>query len=246
MESMSKSKKNVIDPESIINTFGADSARWFMLSDSPPEKDINWSESGINGAWKICHRIWTLINTNKKHFETEFNVSDTEFSGKSLNLIRLIHQNLDQITKSIERFQMNVAIAKVFEMVNAISKFEITNKHDVASIKESLEILVRVIEPMVPHLAEECWSLLNNKKSLSDEPWPKVNLSYLTRDEVNVVIQINGKRRGEVIVSKDASEEDVWNEIKNIKNINDALHKKNIIKSIYVPNRILNVVIENE
>ena len=246
MESMSKSKKNVIDPESIINTFGADSARWFMLSDSPPEKDINWSESGINGAWKICHRIWTLINTNKKHFETESNVSDTEFSGKSLNLIRLIHQNLDQITKSIERFQMNVAIAKVFEMVNAISKFEITNKHDVASIKESLEILVRVIEPMVPHLAEECWSLLNNKKSLSDEPWPKVNLSYLTRDEVNVVIQINGKRRGEVIVSKDASEEDVWNEIKNIKNINDALHKKNIIKSIYVPNRILNVVIENE
>ena len=246
MESMSKSKKNVIDPESIISTFGADSARWFMLSDSPPEKDINWSESGINGAWKICHRIWTLINTNKKHFETEFNVSDTEFSGKSLNLIRLIHQNLDQITKSIERFQMNVAIAKVFEMVNAISKFEITNKHDVASIKESLEILVRVIEPMIPHLAEECWSLLNNKKSLSDEPWPKVNLSYLTRDEVNVVIQINGKRRGEVIVSKDASEEDVWNEIKNIKNINDALHKKNIIKSIYVPNRILNLVIENE
>ena len=246
MESMSKSKKNVIDPESIISTFGADSARWFMLSDSPPEKDINWSESGINGAWKICHRIWTLINTNKKHFETELNVSDTEFSGKSLNLIRLIHQNLDQITKSIERFQMNVAIAKVFEMVNAISKFEITNKHDVASIKESLEILVRVIEPMVPHLAEECWSLLNNKKSLSDEPWPKVNLSYLTKDEVNVVIQINGKRRGEAIVSKNASEEDVWNEIKNIKNINDALHKKNIIKSIYVPNRILNVVIENE
>ena len=246
MESMSKSKKNVIDPESIISTFGADSARWFMLSDSPPEKDINWSESGINGAWKICHRIWTLINTNKKHFETELNVSDTELSGKSLNLIRLIHQNLDQITKSIERFQMNVAIAKVFEMVNAISKFEITNKHDVASIKKSLEILVRVIEPMVPHLAEECWSLLNNKKSLSEEPWPKVNLSYLTKDEVNVVIQINGKRRGEAIVSKNASEEDVWNEIKNIKNINDALHKKNIIKSIYVPNRILNLVIENE
>ena len=139
---------------------------------------------------------------------------------------------------------MNVSIAKVFEIVNAISKFQIEDEESKEAINEALHILIRVIEPMVPHLAEECWSLVGKSGSIMDEPWPTTNTKYLENKEVTVVIQINGKRRGEVVVSKDASESEVEKEIQNIKNIKDALLEKNILKSIYVPNKILNIVVE--
>ena len=245
IESMSKSKKNVIDPQSIIETYGADSARWFMLSDSPPEKDINWSDSGINGAWKICQKIWNLIITNKEYLDMNETSKEIIFQGKALSLMKLVHQNLQSITASIEKFQMNVAIAKVFELVNAISKFEILKKNDEYAVSQSLKILIRIIEPMVPHLAEECWKQTKSTNSLLSEPWPKVNELYLINDEVTVVVQINGKRRGEVLVKKDSSEEDVYDAIKKVANINNAISGKNILKSIYVQNRILNIVLES-
>ncbi len=244
IESMSKSKKNVIDPESIIDTYGADSARWFMLSDSPPEKDINWTDSGINGAWKICQKIWTLVKNNKMNLEQTTNGHAVTYSGKTLNFIKIVHQNLHAITQSIEKFQMNVSIAKVFEIVNAISKFDVEEEKGKEAINEAIHILVRVIEPMVPHLAEECWSLIGKESSIMSEPWPTANIYYLEDTEVTVVIQINGKRRGEVVVPKDASESEIEKEIQNLKNVKDALLGKNILKSIYVPNKILNIVVK--
>ena len=244
IESMSKSKKNVIDPESIINAYGADSARWFMLSDSPPEKDINWTDSGIHGAWKICQKIWTLVGKNQQFLEKSNESNVPNYEGRNLVFMKTIHQNLHAITQSIEKFQMNVSIARVFEIVNSISKFDIIDEKDSIAVREALFILIRVIEPMVPHLAEECWSLTGKESSISNEPWPKVDAKYLENKEVTVVIQINGKRRGEVIVSKDASENEVKKEMQNIKNIKDALSEKNILKSIYVPNKILNIVVK--
>ena len=243
IESMSKSKKNVIDPESIISVYGADSARWFMLSDSPPEKDINWSESGINGAWKICQKIWHIVESNQEHLKEGEQKKIENYTGKSLELIKVVHQNLNSITQSIERFQMNVAIAKVFEIVNKISKFEVSDKMEKQALIETLKILIRVIEPMVPHLAEECWTFINSTSSISNVPWPEVNESYLVDDKVVVVIQINGKRRGELLMPRDSTEDEVYKNIENIKNIKDALKQRNIIKSIYVTNKILNIVV---
>ena len=243
IESMSKSKKNVIDPESIINMYGADAARWFMLSDSPPEKDINWTDSGINGAWKICQKIWAMVLLHKDSLSSDFRGGNIVFDDQALDLIKVVHQNLHAITQSIENFQMNVAIARVFEIVNAISKFKIQSEKDEIAIRESLYILIRVIEPMIPHLAEECWSFTKKSGSITNEPWPKTNFKYLENKEVTIVIQINGKRRGEVIVARDSSENEIKKEMQNIKNINDALIGKNIIRSIYVPNKILNIVI---
>ena len=244
IESMSKSKKNVIDPQSIIQSFGADSARWFMLSDSPPEKDINWSESGINGAWKICQKIWNIVYNNKQFLVSETQSSKLGYDGNSLGLIKLVHRSLDQITQSIEKFQMNVSIAKVFEIVNALSKFKVENKKDECAMNESLKILIRVIEPMVPHLAEECWAFVGSNKSICNQPWPQANKAYLVDDNATVVIQINGKRRGEVIMPLGALENEVFEKIENIKNIKDTLNDKVIVKSIYVPNKILNIVIK--
>ena len=239
---MSKSKKNVIDPETIINNFGADSARWFMLSDSPPEKDINWSESGIQGSWKICQKIWTLVIEHKQYLKIEKGIEN--YSHNATDLMFLVNQNLQSVTKGIEKFQMNVAIAKIYEMVNGISKFKVVHENDDFALGNALKILIRIIEPMVPHLAEECWAMTGSHSSLIDEPWPIVNELFLEKNDSVVVIQINGKRRGEIVIKRNATEEEVKNEIKSIKNINDALTKKNILRSVYVPNKILNIVLE--
>ena len=241
VESMSKSKKNVIDPESIIQSYGADSARWFMLSDSPPERDINWSISGIQGSWKFCQKVYSLIEENKSLFDENIKFQNLSDEGKSL-LIE-IHQNLDEVTKSIEKFQMNVAVAKIYEMVNHISKYKSLNTDCKTAIRDSLNILIRIIEPMTPHLAEECWSMMKNKSSLNEEPWPIVNQEFLVKSEINIVIQINGKRRGEIKIATDAKEAEVLDKIYTIKNIADMLNNKIIKKSIFVPNKIINIVI---
>ena len=178
-ESMSKSKKNVVDPESIIKTFGADAARWFMLSDSPPERDINWSDSGISGAFKFCQRIWQLVLTHRELFNNQFDEFKITENGR--RLLKTVHLNLNEITKSIENFQMNVAVAKIYEIVNEVSKFKPSNIDENKCIQEAINILIRVIEPMLPHLAEECWSILGNSKTLSHISWPEVNKDFLLR-----------------------------------------------------------------
>ena len=244
IESMSKSKKNVIDPETIIQSYGADAARWFMLSDSPPEKDINWSESGIHGSWKICQKIWAIVNNNKQYLSLHNYKGGMQLSSDAEELMYLINQNLDAITKSIEKFQMNVAIAKIYEIVNGLAKFKVKETNDDIAMCYALKILIRIIEPMIPHLAEECWSLINTKESITFEPWPEVNPSFIEKNEVTVVIQINGKRRAEIRTEKDTPEEVVMDKIKTIKNISDALSNKNILKSIYVPNKVLNIVLK--
>ena len=170
IESMSKSKKNVIDPETIIKSYGADAARWFVLSDSPPEKDINWSESGIHGSWKICQKIWALVADNKKYLS--LNVSDgMDLSGNAKSLLYLIHHNLDAVTNSIEKFQMNVAIAKIYEIVNTLSKYRITSENDEYAFGSALKILIRIVEPMI--LTEE-----NAWRKTYDWNWNNANQSH--------------------------------------------------------------------
>ncbi len=237
-EAMSKSKKNVVDPESIIESYGADSARWFMLSDSPPERDINWSLSGIQGSWRFCQKVFSLVEQNSNLFKEMKFKKDKNNDAQAL--LKILHQNLKEITKSIEKFQMNVAVAKIYEIVNHLSKVKETNN---VAFKEAIEILIRIIEPMIPHLAEECWNLIGNKTALSEVPWPEVNPLYLIEEFYTVVIQINGKRRGEINVKEGAKEEEVMKEIMELKNVSHALKDKNIKKSIYVPNKIINLVI---
>ena len=138
---------------------------------------------------------------------------------------------------------MNVAVAKIYEMVNLISKFKCDQKEKEEALRESLVILIRVIEPMIPHLAEECWELTYNKKALIDEPWPRVKKELLVKENVVVVIQVNGKRRGEVTIKKDADENAVTEKINEVQNIKDLLEEQNIKKTIFVPNKILNIVL---
>tara|TARA_Y100000768_G_scaffold203584_1_gene153178 strand:- start:5536 stop:8094 length:2559 start_codon:yes stop_codon:yes gene_type:complete len=240
-ESMSKSKKNIVDPESIIQSYGADAARWFMLSDSPPERDINWSDAGIKGAFKFCQRIWQLVITHKKIFDEDLGKFKNSENGEKL--LALVHINLNEITKSIEAFQMNVAVAKIYEIVNEITKFKPSNKDDRKCMQEAINILIRIIEPMVPHLAEECWSILGNNKTLSHVNWPEVKKDLLIKENVILIIQINGKKRGELEINTNSNEEEVTQKALDLKNISDFTKGKAIKRKIYIPGKILNLVV---
>ena len=241
-ESMSKSKKNVIDPEAIISMYGADTARWFMLSDSPPGRDINWSESGVRGSWKFINKVWTIINKNKNLFSTEIETSEKN-SKKYNDIKKITHKILKDVTISIESFQMNVAIAKIYELTNFISTFEPDNNNDKYALRESLVILIRILEPMIPHIAEECWSIIGGKKLLSDQSWPIYNEKYIQDDMVQIVIQVNGKKRAILEIENDSEQDKVINKLKNIENIQILKDLDDVKKIIFVKNKILNIVI---
>ena len=241
-ESMSKSKKNVIDPEAIISMYGADTARWFMLSDSPPGRDINWSESGVRGSWKFINKVWTIINKNKNLFSTEIETSENN-SQKYNDIKKITHKILKDVTISIETFQMNVAVAKIYELTNFISTFEPDNNNDKYALRESLVILIRILEPMIPHIAEECWSIIGGKKLLSDQSWPIFNEKYIQDDMVQIVIQVNGKKRAILEIENDSEQDKVINKLKNIENIQILKDLNDVKKIIFVKNKILNIVI---
>ena len=154
-----------------------------------------------------------------------------------------IYSFLSDISKNIEQFQMNVAVAKIYEMVNTISKFKLIKNEDKYVHTESLKILVRVLEPMMPHLAEECWTLMGGKDCLIDVPWPSVREEYIIKNTITLIIQINGKKRGEITLPINSEEKDVLNEALQIPNIESQVKNKKIRKQIYVPNKILNLVI---
>ena len=243
MESMSKSKKNVIDPETIIQNYGSDAARWFMLSDSPPERDINWSDSGIHGSWKFCQKMWTMISENQDlMIQNGVDEESISYSKRSQQLLQKTYKTLEDVTSSIEKFQMNVGVAKIYELINYLSKFKPTTDDEKSAFKNSLNIMIRIIEPMIPHLAEECWELCGNKSSITQQPWPELKKEYLVQEKCKVVIQVNGKRRAELEINIDASEDDVKDNMKNIKSVKDILKDGEIIKTIFVPNKILNIV----
>jgi leucyl-tRNA synthetase len=244
VESMSKSKKNVVDPENIIKDYGADTARWFMLSDSPPERDINWSLSGINGAWKFTQKFWRVVSDCHSVFNVALTNKPSDFNLKSSELRKNVHRHLKAITDSIESFQMNVAVAKIHQLTSEIDNFKPSSEQEKWALKEALVILLRVTEPMMPHIVEECWALLGNSKSIIEKNWPIHEENLLIDSEVKIIVQVNGKKRGELNLPINSDEELVFNQAIKIENVNKLMNQKTIIKKkIYVPNKIVNIVI---
>ena len=231
-ESMSKSKKNTIDPENIINNYGADAVRFFILSDSPPEKDIQWSEQGMISSYKFIQKFWSLhkmiINLELKNNANQSN---------DINIFT--NQMIDKITKNLENFHYNVLIANLHEIYNYLSKNlkKIDNKQNLLS---NYEKILRVISPVMPHLSNECLDELNVKDR---NQWPEVNKKFLKEHSFNVVIQINGKKRDLMNFNNDINEEDLLFEIKNNEKISKFLKDKEIKKSIYIKNKLINLII---
>ena len=228
---MSKSKKNVIDPQDIIDQYGADTARWFVMSDSPPERDVEWTTSGVEASWKHLNKVWRLV-VDAKNDTTSKNKED-------LILERSVHQSINEVTKGIESFSFNKSIANLYDLTNTISKSKAGSGAKISALK----VLSKLMMPFTPHIAEEMWEALGELELISKSPWPKANRELLESDDVTIAIQVNGKRRSLITLSKSLEKKEIESLAladKNIKKIlNGALPRKVIV----VPGRIVNVVL---
>jgi leucyl-tRNA synthetase len=240
VEKMSKSKRNVVDPDTIIAAYGADTARWFMLSDTPPERDIEWTEAGAEGSWKFTQRIWRIVNEI-----AELPNSDTTMAADSLALRRITHRTATAMTDDLNNLRFNRSISRIYELTNAISPAlaAIHKSPDInAALREAGDFLVLLMAPMMPHLAEECWKLLGHRSVVVDTPWPKPISELVASDEVTIAIQVNGKRRDEILVSKGADRGMLELKVLELENIKRAIEGKTVKKIIVVPDRIVNIV----
>ncbi|MBD3679551.1 MAG: leucine--tRNA ligase [Rhodobacteraceae bacterium] len=227
---MSKSKKNVVDPVNIIEAYGADTARWFVLSDSPPERDVEWTASGAEAAHKHLSRVWRLA--------AELDAAEATGPGDD-DLRRAMHKTIHDVTMGIESFGFNAAIAKLYAFTNTIAKA----KAGAGARREALSALAQLMAPMTPHLAEELWQMLGGEGLVTAAPWPKADPAMLVEDTVTLPIQINGKRRSEIAVAKDLAKEEVEKLVLADDAVVKALNGGAPKKLIVVPGRIVNVVV---
>ena len=228
VEKMSKSKKNVVDPDPIIEQYGADAVRFFMLSDSPPERDLPWSEAGIEGSWRFVQRLWRLFIA----------VADSEDTGEDKALRRKLHQTVAGVAGDVEALSFNKAVAKVFELVNLIEK-----SRPSADRTTAIKSLARIVAPMVPHIAEEAWALFGEDGLIADAPWPEVDESLLVDDEVTIAIQVRGKLRDTITTAKGSSKDQLEELALASEKVQRSLDGAEIKKVIVVPDRLVNIVI---
>jgi leucyl-tRNA synthetase len=249
IEKMSKSKRNTVDPDEIIKGYGADTARWFMLSDSPPDRDVIWTEAGVQGAYKQTQRLWRLTCEIERIVGEKRPAKPASFSRQAAEIRRVAHASLAKIEDDIERLRFNVAIATLYEFANtlssaigAIDKAEVGDDLRYA-FAEAGDMLVCGFAPMMPHLAEECWSVLGHDGLVSQAPWPTVDRSLIVSDEVTMPVQVNGRKRGDVTVPRDADAKTVEAAALALDAVIRALDNKSPKKVVVVPNRIVNVVV---
>ncbi len=245
IEKMSKSKKNTIDPDDIIAAYGADTARWFMLSDSPPERDVIWTEEGVQGAWRFVQRLWRLVGEIAGVSGPQSRPAT--FGPEALKVRKAAHRALANVSDDIAKLRFNRCVAHIYEFANALSDaigaVETAPADDLAwALREAGDILVRLFHPMMPHLAEECWAALGHKTLVSAEAWPQLEAELLVENTVTLPVQVNGKKRADVTVARDAGNTDIEAAVLALDAVIKALDGKRPKKVIVVPQRIVNVV----
>ncbi len=237
-EKMSKSKKNVIAPSAIIDIYGADTVRWFMLSDTPPERDIEWTDEGAEGCWRFVQRIHRLVTEAENLPPVGAKIDSPDEAG--LELRRATHKAIAAMTEDLDGLRFNRAVAQIYMLANAVGAAGASV--DGAVRREALEALSLLIAPMMPHLAETCWQALGHASLVVETPWPKADKSLITSDSITIAVQVNGKRRGEITVSRGADTKTVESAALALEGVIRVLDGKAPRRVIVVPDRIVNIV----
>jgi len=243
-EKMSKSKKNVVDPGDIIDKFGADAARWFVLSDSPPDRDMEWTDAGATGAWRFKQRLYRFVTENLDKAAPQGTEAPSDFAEPAMALRKEAHKTLLHVTDSIEKLHFNTAIARIYEFMKALGDFKDSDSAGGAwALREAMEIMVAIVGPMMPHLTEELWAMLGSETILADSPWPAVIPELTIDNTVTIAVQVKGKLRATIDVAKDEDKATIEALALAQESVQKAIGDAPIRKVIVVPNRIVNVVI---
>lgn len=247
IEKMSKSKKNVVDPDDIIASYGADTARWFMLSDSPPERDVIWTEAGAEGAHRFVQRVWRLVSEAAESLKGVAPVAATD--GDALQISKVAHRTVKLVGEDLEKLGFNKAVARLYELVNLLAgplQKIAAGEADAAltgACRQATEMLLSMIAPMMPHLAEECWKALDGQDLIAHRPWPQFDPALIVENDVTMPVQINGKKRGDLTIARDADQLTVEKAVLALDFVQTALNGNSPKKVIIVPQRIINVVV---
>ena len=243
LEKMSKSKKNVVGLEHMVETYGADTVRLLLLSDSPPDRDLEWTEAGIDGAWRYVNRLWRFVTEPAVALPPAGTPAPAGFGEKALAARRATHKTAAAVTLDLDRFHFNKAVARIRELTNALSELDGSGEGDAWALREGAEVLVKLVNPIMPHLAEELWQQLGGPGLLADQSWPEVDPALVVDDTVKVAVQVNGKLRATIDLPRDAAQAEAEAAALAEPNVQRAMDGKPPRKVILVPNRIVNVVV---
>lgn len=243
-EKMSKSKKNTVDPSHILESYGADAARLFMMSDSPPDRDLEWSDAGIDGAWRYINRLWRLLAQHKGAVAgAELPVQADALDGPLKAVYAAIHKTIRHVTEDIEHFHFNKAVARIRELTNALAEVDSATADGAKVMRAGLETLIHLTAPFMPHLAEEMWAELGQGDLVAARPWPVFDPRLVVEDTVTIAVQVNGKLRATIQMQRDADKQEAEMLALGEQNVQAALAGKQVVKTIVVPNRIVNLVV---
>jgi leucyl-tRNA synthetase len=247
VEKMSKSRKNTVDLDAFVDQYGADVARWFVLSDSPPERDVIYTDVGVDGARRFVQRVWRLVDQGADLCGKKGAPRPRSFGPEATALRRAAHKALDQVARAIEGLRFNVAVANIYEFTNVLGSALANSEAKAAegfpwALREALEFTVQMIGPMMPHLAEECWARLGYNTLLAKQPWPQAEPALLVDDTITIAVQVNGKRRDELTIARTAGTDEIEAAALRLEPVVRALEGRPVKKVIVVPQRIVNVV----
>ena len=240
---MSKSKGNTVDPQALIDQYGADTVRLFMMFASPPEQSLEWSDTGVEGAYRFLKRLWKLASTHINEGKTT-TLDPNTLTDDQKELRRKIHITIDKVNDDIgRRYTFNTAIAAVMEMINALSRSELKDDNDHAIMREGIEMAVLLLSPIVPHITDAIWKELGHPDPLIDAIWPKSDPAALEQSEIELVVQVNGKLRSKIKVDKNAGQKLIEALALEEENVKRNIEGKTVRKVIVIPGRLVNIVV---